>query len=376
MEMMAALSVTALRAGLLALLVPGCEGEARGEGAGPLVVETPEVDFGRVYEGRVLEHEWECQVHSTSAVKEAKTDCGCTLARLERAGPAGRQPYELGAPLEAGERLFVSLRYDTRGRRGPSPRAVRLSLAGGAGMALTVTADVEPWLVVEPPEIPFERLLEGTGAECSFTVRSTTGAPFHLRPTGLALPPWVTIELRPEDADAGGRARHWLAHASLGPEAPRGTYHYPLELASDEVIPGSPDSGAERHFSVAPGWRLQIVGPVALSSPNLEFGMVRATETVAQSVRLESFDPAFTPDSATARLEPIKAGEPFPLGRTAQIHLRPAGRACDIELVLVGLDTEVAGTFLAKLVVETGHPALPRLEALVRGVRAPVGDPR
>jgi hypothetical protein len=105
-------------------------------------------------------------------------------------------------------------------------------------------------------------------------------------------------------------------------------------------------------------------------------GLGRAAETVAKSVRLESFDPAFTPDAASAHLEPLERGGPFPLGRTAQVHLRPAGSACDIELVLAGLDSEVSGTFLARLVVETGHPALPRLEALVRGVRAPVGEPR
>ena len=379
MEMMAALSLAELSspcAALLALLVPGCEGDSREKGAGPLAVEAPAVDFGRVFEGRILESEWECLVRSPAVVSEAKTDCGCTLARLERVGPTGRLAYELGAPLAAGERLFVGLRYDTRGRRGPSPRALRLSLPGGVGLALTLTADVQPWLIVEPDELPFERLLEGQGAECSFRVRAASGAPFQLHPTGLALPPWVTLEVTPSDPDALGRARLWTARGRLGPEAPRGTYHYPLELASDEVIPGSLAAGAERRFSVAPGWRLQIVGPVALSSPNLEFGLVRANETVAQSVRLESFDPAFTPDAASARLEPLESGEPFPLGRTAQVHLRPAGRACDIELVLVGLDSEVAGTFLAKLVVETGHPALPRLEALVRGVRAPVGDAR
>ena len=325
----------------------------------------------RVFEGRILQHEWELEVVLPTAVSAAKTDCGCTLAQLERTGPAGRLPYEFGAPLAAGEHLHVNVRYDTRGRRGPAQRAVTLSLSGGGGLALTLAAEVQPWLVVEPEEFPFQRVLEGHGAECAFQVRSVPGEPFGLRSTGIALPPWVTVELTPEEPDAQGRARTWRAHGRLGPEAPRGTYHYPLELVSDVVIPDSRGDGAERSFSCAPGWRLQIVGPVALSSPNLEFGLVRADETVAQSLRLESFDPAFTPDSAAAHLEPIQAGEPFPLGRTARVHTRHAGKSCDIELVLAGLDGEVSGTFLGKLVVETGHPALPRLEALVRGVRAP-----
>jgi hypothetical protein len=366
----------AARAALLALLVPGCEPGAREHDSGPLAVASPRIDVGRVFEGRILERDWELRVRSPTAVSAAKTDCGCTLARLERAGPAGREPYELGAPLAEGERLCVSVRYDTRGRRGPAERAVTLSLPGGAVLPLTLAADVRPWLVVEPDELAFVRVLEGEGAECAFEVRSETGEPFGLHATGLALASWVSVDLAAEDGDQSGRARLWRARARLGAEAPRGTYSYPLELASDVVIPDSLADGAERRFTIAPAWRLQVVGPVALSTPNLEFGLVRADETVAQSLRLESFDPAFTPDDATARLEPLRSGEPFPLGRTARVHTRPAGRACDIELVLAGLDREVSGTFLGRLVVETGHPGLPRLEALVRGVRAPEGSAR
>ena len=39
--------------------------------------------------------------------------------------------------------------------------------------------------------------------------------------------------------------------------------------------------------------------------------------------------------------------------------------------LLAGLDDDVTGTFLARLVVETGHPELGRLEAPISGVRRP-----
>jgi hypothetical protein len=378
METMASPSLPALLVAwmpLLALLAPGCEGGVRTT-AGPLAVARPTVDRGRVFEGTVLEEEWELRVRASAAVSEAKTDCGCTLVRLERGGPMGRAAYELGSPLAAGERLYVRVRYDTRGRRGPAPRAVTLSLAGAGVQVLTLEADVEPWLRVEPELLPFERVLEGQGAACTFALHAASGAPFGLRATGVALPRWVSLELAPEAPDAAGRARRWRVHGRLLADAPRGTFAYPLELASDEEIPAQDPRGEPRFFTVAPTWRLQVLGPVALSTPNLEFGVVRADETVAQSLRLESFDPGFTPDAATARLEPLEAGVPFPLGRTARVRTLPAGKACDIELVLAGLDREVVGTFLARLVVDTGHPALPRLEALVRGVGAPADDPR
>lgn len=342
--------------------------------AGPFAVAEPETDFGEVYEGRILEHEWELRTRRPVRVEEAKTDCGCTLASLERGGASGREPYAFGSPLGAGDVLFLTVRYDTRGRRGPSQRSVTLRTEEGPAAPLVLRADVRSWLVVEPESIPFQRVLEGQGAECAVRVRAANGDAFRLEPSRRALPPWVEIELTPEAPGDDGRARAWSARARVGAEAPRGTYSYPLELVSDVELPGAGPGGdavSPRHVSTAPAWGIQVLGPVALSTPSLEFGLVRPDETVAKSVILESFDPSYAPGSATAHLEPLKEGEPFPLARTARVRTRSAGQACEIELVLGGLDPEVQGTFLGKLVVETGHPGLPRLDALVRGVRAP-----
>lgn len=353
-----------------------CEEGPPIQALGPFLVQEPVVDFGQVFEGTLLEHEWGLRLRSGAIVREAKTDCGCTLARLEREGAAGREPYELGAPLSDGDWLHVSLRYDTRGRGGASQRAVTLVTDGGEAVALSLGSDIRPWLTFRPAPMPFSRLLEGTGTEVAFEVQSTSGDPFGLVATRVALPRWVTITLQPEGPGADGRAARWGGVARLGSETPRGTFSYPIELVTDVEIPGSSAAGAPRTFTISPAWGIQVLGPVALSAPNLEFGLVRGDETVARSVQLESFDPGFEPNAATARLEPLHEGDPFPLVRTARVRTRPAGRTCEIEVVLEGLDRELTGTFLAKLVVETGHPALPRLDALVRGVRAPEGPER
>jgi len=330
----------------------------------------------------VLEHEWKLELAAPLTVTAAHTDCGCTLAQLEvlRPGPVGgeeRSAYEFGSPLAAGATLVVHARYDTRGRLGPSQRSVTLTHSAGAPRALTLLADVRPWLVCQPERFGFTRLRSGIGAESSFRVTSALGERFRLRATGRALPPAVRVTLRPEDADDSGRALTWTGTAVLGPDTPRGTHSYPLERESDVVIPGSEAAGGEpRRFTIAPPWDVQIVGPVALSSPSLEFGLVRADETVARTVRLESFDDGFVLDHPSARLEPLHPTDPFPLERTASVRGRPVPEhaAYDFELLLAGLDPAVSGTFVARLVVETGHPDLPRLEALVRGVRAPESE--
>jgi hypothetical protein len=322
--------------------------------------------------GERLEHAWTLSVREPTAVLEAKTDCGCSLASLRRSGD---RPYEWGTPLEPGEELAVVLRYDTRGRRGAAERRVTLRLEDRAPVVLTLDADVRPWLLAEPDEFPLLRVLQGEEAECSFAVRAASGEAFALTATGVALPPWVRLELVPDGATAEGRARRWQVRARLSGEAPRGTYSYPLEVQSDVTIPGSGDDVEARRFTTAPSWNLQVLGPVALSSPTMDFGVVPADAVVARSVRLESFEPGFVPSASKAKLLPVRPGEPFPLERTARIRRHEAAGAVDFELTLDGLAPEVSGSFLGKLVIETGHPELPLLEALVRGVRAPEGRP-
>jgi len=328
------------------------------------------IDFGRVYEGRVLRHAWRLEVGEPLVVRETKSDCGCTLVGLARAEGASERPYTPGEALSAGDVLVVRASYDTRGRLGPSERTLSLLLADGRVLALKLAAEVERWLVAEPEPV-FQRTLEGVPLETRFEVRSVDGAPFRLTPTGRAVPPAVSLAPRPLEPDAEGRAARWEVVARLGPDAPRGTHSYPLELESDVALEGD-----ERVHTVAPAWNLQVLGPVALSSPSLDFGLVRADETVARSVRLESFDPAFTLSEPVARLEPLKPGEACPLLETAHLTVRARGAAFDLELTLAGLAPALQGNFLARLVVETGHPRLPQLEALVRGVRAPEGSAR
>lgn len=372
--------------------VPGCEPASTAREAGPLGVEQARFDFGAVFEGSILEHEWELAVRAPVAIHAAKTDCGCTLAQLERVGRAGRTPYELDEALRPDERLVVRVRYDTRGRRGPAQRAVTLVLGpvdpDGSGpadgatprepMVLALAAEVRPWLRIEPEEFEFARLREGQGAERVFQVRAESGEPFGLAASGRALPPRVTVELEAREPDAAGRARLWQGRVRFGSDSPPGTFSYPIELTSDVPIPATPvvEGGRARSHSISPSWTIQVVGAVTLSSPTLEFGLVGARETVSRSVRLESMEPDFVPDSVVASLQSMHPDQPFLLARTAQVRTRLVDGVCEVELTLAGLDPALEGSFLARLVIETGHPDVPRLEALVRGVRAPDGVTR
>jgi hypothetical protein len=333
------------------------------------------VDLGAVFEGTVLEHDFALEVHHPLSIVEVRSDCGCTASALERVQADGaRTPYREGEELSPGTRLLLRTRYDTRGRRGRAPR--NLTVVHGAGPALVLTLDVEvqPRLLCEPADLEPLRLLEGETAERSFTVHCAGGERFRLHPSRRALPPAVLVEVEPMDADPSGRATRWRATVRLAPDVPRGTHSYPIELVSDLALPGGVQDvdGRPRCSVVAPPLGVQVLGPVALSTPTVSFGVVGGGETVARSVRVESHDPGFQLPEPRARLEALRPGDPCPLARTASIQVRPVpGRPdYDVELLLAGLDPAVGATFAGRLVVETGHPAAGRLEALVTGQRA------
>ena len=363
----------------LGLLAGACEAEPAERPAAALFCEDPEVDFGTVFEGAILEHEFELTVGGDAPLTVAgiDSDCGCTVAELARVAPDGtRATYVDGTSIEPGTRLAIGVRYDTRGKRGPTVRNLRVKDGTGKGAtSLTLRADVRAWFVGEPAELELARLLQGETDRRSLRVRSVGGERFLLTASRRGVPDALGIALRAEDPDELGRASAWQVELELGAELPRGAHTYPIELVSDVENPSAPpdERGERPRFSFSPALHVEVLGPVSLSPSGIVFGLVDASETVVRTVRLECHDPSFRLAEPHVRLEPVKPGEAFPLERTATVRTRPieGANAWEIEVLLAGLDEDVVGTFLARLVIETGHPELARLEAPVSGVRRP-----
>ena len=337
----------------------------------------PRVDLGTAWEGAVLEHEFVFEAPDEGLrVESVRADCGCTLARLEVAGPAGgegRRSYREGEPVPAGGRLFVQVRYDTRGKRGAAPRAISVygSFPGGRA-ELAVSAEVRPWLLSEPDRLELGRVSEKDVLERRLAVTTPTGRPFLLTHDRRGVPDSVALELVPLDPGEDGRATSWSVLARFGPGLPRGAHGYPLYLVSDVENPDAASDGASRHHGVSPMATVQVTGPVSLSPPMLAFGLVRPGETVARTFRVLGHDDHELAEPAV-RLEPIRGGtrpaadseDPgSPLAAAAEISARPVPgeNAWDVQVLFEGIGEELSGTVLARVVVETGHPGEAALE--------------
>lgn len=339
----------------------------------------PSTDFGATWEGTLLRAEFEIEVGACPVrILETETDCGCTLTRIERllAG-AQRQGYELGKELPAGTRLVLAAEIDTRGKRGRAPFKVHLIVRPSPAtieavederLSLTMWSDVRPWLVSDPARIPILTAMEGEGARTSFRVRQVEGEAFALRLSSKGLPPWVHVSVQ----GAEERLTEHRVDVDFDREMPLLTRTYGVFLESDVENPQSPtaEDGTHAPFSLVQEVSIQVHGQVGLQPPSLSFGVVRSGQTVARTVRVKSYDASFRLEEPQVSLQPLKRDEPFYLTDSASIRARPVGgeNAWDVELTLSGLDARIRGNFFARLLVETGHPALPQLEASVSGV--------
>ena len=284
-------------------------------------------------------------------------------------------PYELGEELAPGTPLVLDVEVNTRGKRGRTPRKVHLIWQQAQGppqrMQLTVHSDIRPWLVAEPHAQALVVAREGEAAETSFVVRQSEGEAFALSATRQGLPPWVQVEVEPRSAE-GDRAREHHVTVRFDGSAPRGIRGYGVRLEADARNPEGyvdPASGEKPFFSLLHEVSIDVRGPVGLRPPSLTFGAVRPGQIVSRTVRVESHDPGFTLEEPRAQLQPLKRDEPFYLADCASIRARPAGEgAWDVEVTLAELDARIQGNFFARLVIETGHPDLPELEASLMGV--------
>jgi len=336
----------------------------------------PVFDLGEVWQGAVLEHEFvlEARTDAPGGVAFVKPDCGCAIAELEVQAPgAARQPYTLKEPLSAGTRLLVRVSYNTRDKHGPAPRSITVYGPAGA-QRLRLEVFVRPWLKIDPELAQMGILEESSSTSRDFEVESLGGEPFGLEFEGYGVPDELHVELIPHSANAAGRSNHWTARVHMREGMPRGSHSYPITLHSDQPIEGSePSAGSPRFHSVATLITVTVVGPVSLEPEGLLFGVVQPDETVARRLRLVSHVEGFSLPEPKVWLKPLEGDDEFALGKTAKLSVqRVEGQeAWDIQVLLSGLDEAVNDNFMCTLVIETGHPDQPEIQALVRGVRMP-----
>ncbi|MHC4377710.1 MAG: DUF1573 domain-containing protein, partial [Planctomycetota bacterium] len=165
---------------LLAAALAGltaCGGEAPADPApatpAGLAADALSRDFGEVWEGSVLEHDFVLTAEAPLALSAVNRSCGCTRADLWRGTGDERRPYVFGDPLEPGESLVLEAAFETLGRPGTQHKT--LDLLGdwpGGRLQLSLDAVVVSYLTSTPAEVAVPTSVLGETREARSELRA------------------------------------------------------------------------------------------------------------------------------------------------------------------------------------------------------------
>jgi hypothetical protein len=184
---------------LVALLLAGAGVEtapARGRGTPMLVLEAPVFDFGAVDQGAVVRHAF--RLHNAGDgdlhIEGVHAPCGCTAGIIsERVVPPGGEGS-------------VEVTFDTTGFGGRKTKTLSLWTNDSAEALheLTLTGEVRPKLVADPPMVYLGRIRPGSEATGEVRVLKPSGERIKLAEV-TAKSPGLDLAIVPGANGDGGR---------------------------------------------------------------------------------------------------------------------------------------------------------------------------
>lgn len=342
-----------------------CGGAAPAEPApGPpavagLAVDAYSRNFGEVWEGSVLEHDFLLTAETPLAFSAVNRSCGCTRADLWRGAGDERRPYVFGDRLEVGETLTLEAAFETLGRPGTQHKT--LDLLGdwpGGRLQVSLDAVVVSYLTSDPVEVAIPNSVLGETREARAELRAVDGRAFDARLDRTGVPPGLRLELRPLEPDADGRATSWELDLGVEAELAVGSYRWPIRVATDLTADGTAPGGPGTQPDCLQGvvrFEHHRRARVEAQPRHVSLGLLNAGQLSGQAVRVLAL-------AADASLEQPEVTLEAALldGTDLSEHFRaefdPTGLVGEpaVQLTCLGLPEGVAGAFRGVVRVSFG----------------------
>lgn len=325
-------------------------------------------DFGRVFEGVALEHRFELEVRGQQPLEliNVHKSCGCTKAEAFLVGPGGeRSPLAMKTPVPPGTRIEVDAVLDTFGRSGKQVKPITLygNLPGGR-QELTLEAEVESLLALDPPILDLGRFVLGSAPRRSAVLSSKAGQRLRLSPAPEGLTEELDVAVLALDPDGEGRATRFEISAWPGPALQPGMRSFPLSFVSDLGADGQPLSGrSQEALRGRVVVQAQVVAPVEARPPSAAFGVLAVDQAAERSLELQVYasgiDLTLTPARLSVRLGELDLSEAFryelaPIEPSPGVAPQPLA-AYRLRLWTDGLPPSPAGTLLGRLTFDLGR---------------------
>lgn len=357
------------------------QGSATQDSGGRLaLLEGDNHDFGALVQGAVVEHTFVLQSigEAPLVVSSVKASCGCTVATSQRVTPEGvSAPYAFGEAIEPGDRLLVTARLNTEGKKNRMQSTLTVFSNDPAQThMLRLAADVQPFFELTPNSyIQFGKMYSNEQRTEVLRVTSPIADRFRLElAQAVPLPEHVKVELRAIDADASGRAATWDVVATVGPNAPEGpSSNWPLRLTSDVPVAGAPalPDGSTKTHAITAYAVAQVVGLVSANPYYVSFGLVRPGQEIEKEVVLEVADAEFEAGPMPVTIRAQRAGdEDLFEGRLTASVVRDENdsRKHRVKIKLTDMPDDRDGPFGGYFDIAVGHPTKPTLTIPFSGV--------
>lgn len=382
-------------AALLLVLLPGCSGDggspersgaegAVGDGPPPsiseggIVAETKSHDFGTVFPDTLNEKVFSFEVAEGPplVITELRHSCDCTEGKLYVLDASGeRGPVAFGEAYASGSRFELDATLNTAGKVGPQSQALHVMLEGiGRIETFTLEADIETYLVAEPPVVMAEGVSPFDGLTESIELRARQGGRFSVGVDKRFLCDDVELELTPRDPGDDGRAEVWTMAYRLRPKQSDVVDKCRVILRTDvpnenAFVPpgGDPDESAFHRFE----YRTQVqVDPVLKAWPSdLDFSRVMPSWPATRRFTIRSIDADFELPEPTVELLHESRDEPYADAGAVQVTTSKSEEG-DWEVELRIEELSRPGPFKFRVFVELGHPLQESLTVRVRGFAA------
>ncbi|HEX6881781.1 MAG TPA: DUF1573 domain-containing protein, partial [Planctomycetota bacterium] len=338
-------------------------------------------ELGKLRQGESAAHEFRFQSKGEGPliISGVKPSCGCTKAEIVLVAEDGtRSPYTKGDAIPVGQKFVLESEISTDGKPG-GPFSAQISIYGNDGRGVfnvRMTAEIEPILTVTPnSSVFFGRMTTADQKDQSVTVTSTRGEPFVLSVGQETVQGPVKLDLEAKDPDAEGRASEWTVKVTVGPSAEVGLRSYPINLRTDIPIanPKYPSKdGAPQMHAFMLNVQAQVTGMVSAEPSFLTFGMVKPSEPIERSLRLECHDDFKLTADIPVVIEGLQ-GQAFPFQDAFAVTVEPLeeGRVANVKVRLNGLPADLNGSFGGILRLQLGHPHMAEIQVRFSGVCRP-----
>lgn len=344
-------------------------------------------DFGRLRQGDKVEHTFVMQSAGTNPLKirQIKPSCGCTLGSVSVSdGEGNYSEYTFGDPIEPGRDIKVNAAVDTTNKKNKVQVRIQVMSNDPVGThALTLAAEVQPFLTATPQMINFGDIPMGAERSQVVDIRTSRGeaVALNLDERRLStLPPGVSHELTPVNPNAEGKSSHWQLRVNVGADAAEGRLSLSFRLNTDIAMPVDPekekmakDKGSHivpQFFNTTVSGSGRILGTFSVDRTYLSFGLVGPGQVVPRSVRLTCNEEGFSLDNLKVYLRGRQGKNIDDIKDLFETSIKPVPNvnAVDVELRLKGFPENKDQSFNGELVIETGYPSSPEKVVIFSGI--------